>query len=472
MAKRSITTRWFVNSFSFVAILLIIIDVGVFFVLRNYNYNAVEQYLLTEANIIHGVLMYMDEYTPEIRRTVEEFDRKNSMELMVITADGRVDLTSSGFSPHDSYDMPDYELAKASINKNGDGIGSYTGYLQNSEHYMAVTVMLSSGNNDKSAIRMVTSLDKTDLQIYYSTLFTGGVSIGALIIMLFLGLYFVKSIVSPLKQVGSAARRLAKGDFSKRMEPPKNDDEIGELCQIFNYMADELENSENIKNEFISSVSHELRTPLTAIKGWSETILELEKQNDSAALSTREKGMHIIISETQRLSEMVEELLDFSRMQNGRFTLRKSNMDILAELAEAIMVFKEKAHRENVSLVYEEPDAVAMISGDKNRIKQVFINIIDNAIKYSPEGGSVIVEAAVSAGIIEIQVSDNGCGISEADLPKVKNRFFKANNSVRGSGIGLAVADEIITMHDGSLNIESVLSEGTTVKIKLPVRNR
>lgn len=445
--------------------------------MQSYYYNAVGQYLLTEANILHGVLMYMDEYTAEIRRTVEEFDRKNQMELMFITADGRVDMSSSGFSPNVNYEMPDYELAKASLEKGGDGVGNFVGYLQNAEHYMAVTVMLSrnSGLNNAgsySAIRMTTSLDKTDMQIYSTALLIAGLSIGALLLVLFLGLYFIKSIVSPLKQVNFTARRLAKGDFSRRIQIPKNDDEIGELCEIFNNMADELENSEKIKNDFISSVSHELRTPLTAIKGWSETILETEEQEDNGgetAHNTREKGMRVILSETERLSAMVEELLDFSRIQSGRFTLQKTNIDVLAELTDAVLVYTEKAHRENINLLYDEPDGVAMVFGDKNRIRQVFINIIDNAIKYGGAGGSVVVEVAIIENKVEINVTDNGRGISAVDLPKVKNRFFKANNSVRGSGIGLAIADEIVSMHEGSLDFMSKLGIGTSVKITLPI---
>lgn len=166
---------------------------------------------------------------------------------------------------------------------------------------------------------------------------------------------------------------------------------------------------------------------------------------------------------------MVEELLDFSRIQNGRFTLQRSNMDILAELADALLMYSERAAHEGITVNYSEPDTVAMIYGDKNRIRQVFINIIDNAIKYSGSGGVINVEANVSANRIAISVSDSGCGISEADLPKVKQRFYKANNTVRGSGIGLAVADEIISMHEGSLDIESKLGVGTTVTITLPI---
>ena len=255
------------------------------------------------------------------------------------------------------------------------------------------------------------------------------------------------------------------GDFSVRITK-KNDDEIGELCDIVNHMASELALSESMKNEFISSVSHELRTPLTAIKGWAETIGSMPEDAETVT-----KGMRVIGSESERLSQMVEELLDFSRMQNGRFSLTKTTMDILAELGDAVLIYTEKAKREGIEVIYDEPDMLPFVYGDKNRLRQVFINVIDNAIKYSDKGDVVSIQASMSdAEHIEVDVSDTGCGISPQDLPKVKTKFFKANHTRRGSGIGLAVADEIIAMHGGKLDIFSVQGEGTTVKITLPVK--
>ncbi|MCL2077282.1 MAG: HAMP domain-containing histidine kinase [Oscillospiraceae bacterium] len=472
MIRKSIAGRWFVNSFSVVVVFLLIVNVSVYFALRNYYYSAVKQYLNTQANITYGVLSYMDDYAPEIRRAIEEFDSKNHAELMAITADGRVDITSSGFSPSSGIDMPDYERARISE----DGTGDFVGFMPNSERYMAMTVMLSGDVYD--AIRVVSSLDRVDAQVYAATLIIALLSAAVMFLVLFLGMYFIKSIVSPLRRIGNSAKKLAAGDFSGRVPLTKNDDEIGELCRIFNSMADELENSEKIKNDFISSVSHELRTPLTAIRGWSETILESGESSeavksgicaDEESRLTFSKGMRVIVSETSRLSVLVEDLLDFSKIQSGRLKLQKTNMDALAELSDALSIYAEKAKKEQIELVYEEPDSIVVIHGDKNRIRQVFINIIDNAVKYSSPGGSVTVDAKISGTRLIITISDKGCGISEKDLPRIKTRFFKANNSVRGSGIGLAVADEIIVMHGGALDIESVQGKGTTVKITLPL---
>ena len=233
-------------------------------------------------------------------------------------------------------------------------------------------------------------------------------------------------------------------------------------------MAKDLQTTEQMKNDFISRVSHELRTPLTAIKGWAETIGSMPDDHETVT-----KGMKVINAEAERLSHMVEELLDFSRIQNGKFTLNKATMDILAELGDAVLIYTERAKKENIEIVYDEPDMLPFIYGDKNRMRQVFINIIDNAIKYTDKGGMVTIQAVQSdESHIEIAVSDTGCGIATQDLPKIKTKFYKANHTRRGSGIGLAVADEIVTMHNGKLDIFSEPGEGTTVVITLPIQQK
>lgn len=463
--KKSIAARWFVNSFSIIAAIMLIAIIATYLTAKSYYYNAVSQYLGAEANLISEVLAryYEDspaKYANEIRDIVEYFDKKSVMELMAIDKNGNPKISSSGFSPEIETVMPDYLEAM----KNDTGKGEYIGRTDRSsvsEKYMAVTVTIKQGNSDYTAIRLVTSLEKIDAQLVKLALGASAVAVFVLVLVLLLGIYFITSIVSPIKEMSKSAKKLAKGNFDQRIKVKRND-EIGDLCLTFNQMADELENSEKIKNDFISSVSHELRTPLTAIKGWSETIMEMRDEETLA------KGMRVIITETERLSSMVEELLDFSRIQNRKLQLQRANMDILAELAEAVLIYTERAAKNGIIINYHEPEGVAIINGDKNRLRQVFINIIDNGIKYSKSGGVIEVEANLMPNRVEIKISDNGCGIAKEDLPKVKNRFYKANNTVRGSGIGLAVADELISLHRGKLEIESELGKGTVVSIILP----
>ena len=279
------------------------------------------------------------------------------------------------------------------------------------------------------------------------------------------GNHFIKSIINPIGEVCSKAKLIAQGDFHIKISK-KYDDELGELIDTVNYVAEELGNSEKIKNEFISSVSHELRTPLTAIKGWAETMQLCDVKSDS---STIKKGLNTIVKEAARLSWIVDELLDFSSIKEKRINLVKEKIDILAELAEAVYMFKERAENEKKSLIYNEPKILPPVLGDKNRLRQVFINIIDNALKYTSEEGGVSVTAGVNSNMVYVSVTDNGCGIPAVHLPNVTKKFYKANYLKRGSGIGLAVVDEIVTLHGGNLDIISEEGFGTTVTVSFPI---
>ena len=467
MAKKSITKRWIVNNLGVIVLALIVIELVVIYAIQSYYYSSAKQYLVSKINAVTSVLSIHSQdssanFSAEVRKTLETFNEKDKIELMAINSKGRVVLTSSGFSPDADYVMPDYEDAMEL------GEGSYIGRLSSEgEKVLAVSVPLSSISSEYSSVRMVTSLTEIDNTIKGYIIFVTAVCSTIIFIIVVTGLYFARSIVRPIRQISGITRKFAMGDFSVRIQS-NADDEIGELCSSINHMADELSSAEAMKNEFISSVSHELRTPLTAIKGWAETLMFDGGENPD----TMKKGVGVIVNETERLQQMVEELLDFSRMQNGHFTLQNSTMDILAELGDAVLMYSDKARRENIKIIYDEPEMLPFVFGDKNRIRQVFINVIDNALKYSEPGGTVTIKAGVKDGRIRVSVKDTGCGIKESDLAKVKTKFYKANHTRRGSGIGLAVADEIIAMHGGNLEIYSAgEGKGTKVTITLPAKN-
>lgn len=464
MAIKSITQRWLLNSISAILVAIIMIAVALAFFMQNFYYTGAKQVITTRAKSVSSILMRLFDddtvnFNAELRSAVENSDEKNHMEITAIDHNGKIALSSSGFSYAKQEVMPDYDIAV----KSPSGEGSYVGKNSAGEKIMAVTVMIPYINAEYSAIRYVVSMVAIDRLLLVYIAISLLVGLGILGFVMISGSYFIKSIVIPVRQVGVAARKFATGDMSTRIEK-KSKDELGELCDIINFMADEISTSEEVKNEFISSVSHELRTPLTAIKGWGETLMNLPATDKQ----TMKKGLRVITGETERLSLMVEELLDFSRMQNGRFTLVKTTMDLLAELGDAVLMYTERARRDNIELIYEEPESLPFFFGDKNRLRQVFINIIDNALKYSDAGDKVTIVAFEENGFILIKMSDTGCGISPADLPKVKTKFYKANTTRRGSGIGLAVANEIVLMHDGEILLESELLVGTTVTIKLP----
>ncbi|MDR2933625.1 MAG: HAMP domain-containing histidine kinase [Oscillospiraceae bacterium] len=464
MAVKKITMRWLLNNFAVIVLIIILAVVAAGFSISNYHYNNVRQTLSSRADIVGAaVTQYAQDgaldFSSQVQGYVASFSQKARMELMTIDGEGKIGLTSSGFEPEDKR-LDDYMEAISGGGRSGEYVGHLGG-----QRVMAFTLLTPiEGETSLSAIRLVTSLENVDRQI--AAIITGMVLLGVcvLFLILFSSSYFISSIVNPVGQVGETARRIAGGDFGARLVK-KNNDEIGELCDVINYMAEELGAAEKMKNDFISSVSHELRTPLTAIQGWSETILA-DGGEDKEMLG---RGMGIIIGETTRLSDMVEELLDFSRMQSGRLKLIRTKTDAVAELSEAVMMYTERARRDGIALVFEDEDVTVTVNGDKNRLRQVFVNVIDNAVKYSDSGGKVTVTARVDGDSLVIAVADKGQGIKPEDLPKIKTKFYKANSTRRGSGIGLAVADEIVTRHDGALTIDSVYGAGTTVTITLPV---
>ena len=220
-----------------------------------------------------------------------------------------------------------------------------------------------------------------------------------------------------------------------------------------------------MKNDFISSVSHELRTPLTAIGGWTETLIRSGASDPEEVML----GLGIIQKESHRLTQMVEELLDFTRLESGRLKLNIEEIDIGVELYEAVYMYKNMLEREQIDLIYDIPDDMFMVNGDSHRLRQVFLNILDNAAKYGKDGGKIEIDLSADSYTVRIDIRDWGQGIPEDELPFVKEKFYKGSSKQRGSGIGLAVTDEIIRMHGGMLNISSKVGEGTCVTISLPL---
>lgn len=465
MAVRGITRRWIVNSLTVIVLVLVTLVTILSVMMQQYVYNSILSQLKGRSEEAGSPFSgYTEQATQHFytsaRSYIENFTAKNEMEAMAVDQNGQVFITSTGFAPDNEQEMPDYTAALQDEN----GMGVWVGHLNTGEKAMAVTKVIF-GDNDGvvGALRYVVSMEKADRQVL---LIIGLLALGCILIISFIvfsNLYFMKSIVTPVRQIGATAKRIAQGDFNARIQK-SNDDEIGQLCDNINDMAVELGAAEKLKNEFISSVSHELRTPLTAIKGWAETL-----QGGGMDSGTYEKGMNVIIRESERLSGLVEELLDFSRMQNGRMTLMMEKIDLLAELGEAVYMFSDRAEAEHKFLLYEEPAMLSPVLGDINRLRQVFVNIIDNALKYTSEGGTVRITAEEQTGFILVVISDNGCGIPAEHLPNVKKKFYKANQTVRGSGIGLALADEIMKLHGGQLDIESHENVGTAVTITIPV---
>ena len=242
-------------------------------------------------------------------------------------------------------------------------------------------------------------------------------------------------------------------------------DEVDRLRGTINQMAEGLEETEKMKNEFISSVSHELRTPLTSIRGWVETLRTLDDPTDE----NYRKGLEIINNETARLYNMVEELLDFSRLQNGRLKMECRPLDLVAELTDAVLFCEARIQREGLLLAYSEPEEMIPVYADPDRLRQVFINILDNAIKYSAPGGRITVKLWKGQYKALLRSLTRAVASRRKIWKMSRPSFTRAATRLRGSGIGLALVDSIMTALDGTLDIKSTLGRGTVVTLGLPL---
>jgi signal transduction histidine kinase len=343
--------------------------------------------------------------------------------------------------------------------------GTWIGRIPyDTEKVMAAACPIIVAEEQVGVLRFVASLSEVNEEIRrvaYSYLLFGGA------VILFSGLvsfFLANTITGPLKKVTLAAEEMARGNY-KVKSPQKSKDEIGKLSETLNYLASEIVKKDELKNDFISSVSHELRTPLTSIKGWAVTL----KQGFENQELLRD-GLDIIEKESDRLAAMVAELLDFSRFVSGKITLRRRKVN-LADLLEHLRIqLTPRASREEIDLqiAYDGDDPFLFLYTDEDRLKQVFINLLDNAFKFTAPGGQVSLQAVSDNGQLYFYIADNGCGIPAEELPRVKEKFFKGKTSKSQNGIGLSLSDEIIRLMKGKLEIASQVGQGTRVTITLP----
>ena len=472
--KKGITRRW-VRGSLLVTVLLVLLVEGMF--LYSYTqsyYNGVQQLMYRRFSSITGQLRtYTGENVQAIaanrsvalRRMVEQFADKDKYEFMLLDSRGEVIASTSGTGADGIVTSEDFLMAQEA--EDGMGVAFYD--TASGEPVMSVCCLVPYAAEDVAAMRLVTSLSLGEEQIRYVMLISGLVAAAILVYTIKSCLNFVRSILEPIAQVERIAADIARGNLSVRLpeaDPPK--DEMDRLRSTINRMAEGLAETEKMKNEFISLVSHELRTPLTSIAGWADTLSTL----DDPASEDYQKGLTIIRRETERLYSMVEELLDFSRMQSGGVRMECRPLDLVAELTDAVLFCEPRIQQEGLVLDYDEPEEMIPVYADPDRLRQVFINVLDNAVKYSAPGGKITVKIWCGEYKAFIEIIDQGRGIPAEDLANVKTRFFKGRNAVRGSGIGLALVDSIMQALDGTLDLRSTLGRGTVVTLGLPVYRR
>lgn len=391
-----------------------------------------------------------------VLNNVDAFWKQSNAQVEIVDKSGNIIMDSVGMIPPPA--APGADIQDALKGKTGKWIGS----LQ-SEKVMAVSYPLKANHEIVGALRFITSLRGVDQDVRKMAYVFIAIGLAVIMVAGLISVFLGNTIIAPLQEVTAAAQKMAGGNYKVRSRK-KREDEIGKLSDTLNHMAEEITKRDRLKNEFISSVSHELRTPLTSIMGWAITL-----QNDR--FQNREMlndGLGIIAKESERLTYMVEELLDFSKFISGQITLQPEVVNPVRFLDEIRIQLTPRAGRENIGFRVHCPEDIPLLTADPNRLKQLFINILDNAFNFTPAGGQVSLTVVSGQEGIRFCVADSGCGIPAEELPYVKDKFYKGKSSRSQNGIGLSICQEIVELMGGRLEINSELGRGTEVYVLLP----
>ncbi len=465
---KTIRTRGVLVGTGLVLALLIVAVAAFTLSLRAYYYSALRSALSAKAETASAfftgyVSRTYAEYYQSAYNYAEGFEDRNALELQFVNTRGQVEVASTGISAGHVAEEEDIRTAIATGEISvWHGRRSATG-----ERIMAVSApLLYSDGSVVGVMRYVTSLKLIDRAVARLSAAAIGVALLILAIVLLSNLYFLRTITEPILSLNTMARRIASGSYGTQLEK-QYDDEIGELTDTINDMSQKLGEAEKLQTEFISSVSHELRTPLTAITGWSETM-----SYDEAIQGDSRRGLEIISREAGRLTKMVEDLLEFTRIQDGRFTLQMGTVNLPELVEDTLFGYGELFRQAGVEVSYTPPEEdFPDIPGDGERLKQVLLNLLDNACKYGRSGKRIEVAMKMTQNAQAVSIRDHGPGIPPAELPLVKNKFYKGSSKERGNGIGLAVCEEIVSRHGGKLTIHNAESGGLMVTVTLPRRN-
>ena len=461
----SLRKRWLINTVGVILALGIVCVLAITAFFAAYYYSSMEADLRSRARTTREFFAdYVNQNYGEFYQScityARTFEDKNSIELQFINRSGEIVASSYGEWAGKSPSTP--EIQKAMNNR---GIEPYVGKSPDTgERIIAMSSpMIFSNGEVMGVLRYVTSTRIVDQQIALVAVVCTLVLMGILAIVIVTSTVFINTVMTPVNQIAEKARLIASGSYGTQITT-KYDDEIRDLADTINEMSVKISQNEKMQAEFISQLSHELRTPLTVINGWSETLLADESMDGQ----TRQ-GLKIISSEARRLTEMVTDLLDFTRMQDGRMTLSVEPTDIRGEFEDTVYMYSSRLSQDGIKLNYQESDEeIPEIPCDGKRLRQVFLNILDNAAKHGGEGKRIDAGISYEDGNVVVRIRDYGPGIPEDEIPLVKMKFYKGSSKARGTGIGLAVCEEIVELHGGTLTLENASGGATLVTVTLP----
>ena len=415
------------------------------------NYDQIEDMAKNE-------LSATNEYVTEILNILEDANISNTMNQYAISS--KVNITL--FSPEYGY----YQYGESQILPSKETMQKYY-YDKHKDNYY------HQENSIQSYGKKVNIKDK-DVYMYVQKDTSYEKSIFANSAVLILGCVFLSGnlvfiaiadiIVKPITRLTNATKELSKGNYNVKVNYV-GDDEISKLNQGFNQMAQQLAKQEETRQKFISDISHEFQTPLTAIQGFANIL-----KDEDLPKSQRQKYADIILFHSKRLSTLSKNMLQLTLLEREEVELKYTTFSIVEQLSRVISTQENQAILKDIEIVFEKPRKDILVNGDEQRLEQVWINIISNAIKYTDNGGLIIIKVKKTSKEVEVSIEDTGRGMSKEVISHIFERFYREDKarSIEGNGLGLSIVKSIIDLHHGNIDVISQVDVGSTFIIKLP----
>lgn len=506
---KTLFSRMLFTYLSVILCLLLLMGITVSSMFRNQYMQEEEQFLRRETEKINAILI--EKYIYEEKRFVANEElltiaRRQDALIQIIDTQGNIRAFYSDVAPLSKWSpivesSMRNEGAKAFVSLPGldiypeegaivhkrrffDALGSRKGAVKplNEQGLLfynlfsviadmpTLTLARTVINNEREdgVILMHTDLSSVNAsirQVYLDILLTGLVAVAAAVLVVY---YLTTRITKPITDMNTTVKRYSKGDFDLRLKA-YGEDEVAQLARSFNTMAGELSDLERLRRSFVANVSHELRSPLTSISGFLEAM-----QDGTIPKERHAEYLALVVTETHRMTEMVNDLLSLARMESGQVPLKLQQFDLNELALRTLVTFEARINQKKLQVELKLLKPRCSVEGDREQLAQVLRNLIDNAIKFSKEGGRLIIETALqSKGKAALSVHDFGFGIPQDDLPHVFERFYKAEKahtptSQSGTGLGLSIARFIIDLHGQNIWVVSDPEKGTKFTFTLP----
>lgn len=402
---------------------------------------------------------------PEDRLRLAVLGRLVGARIWLVAPDGRVVADSLPGRPPVAIRVETEEMDRVM----GGAIAVRRGYFRGHFRVPVISVgrVLLSGGRPAGAIYLhapvlgVQSLVGGVLRLFgVAALLAAAVALG-------LGLWLSRRLANPLLEMSRAADELARGNFSHRVRVPPSDDEVARLARSFNRMAAQLGDLERLRREFIANVSHELRSPLTSMRGFLQGILD-----GTVAPSDRHRYLELAFDETLRLSRLVNDLLDLAALEAGEVQFDLAALDPAEAARRAAAKMEPQAAAKGLTLAVDAAEGLPAVLADPDRLEQVLINLLDNAVRFTPPGGSVTISVRPAPGGVALAVADTGPGLAPEELERVWERFYKGDRArtrgAGGTGLGLPIVRQLVLAMGGTVAAASTPGRGSTFTVTLP----